>query len=202
MSLVARCMLPPHLRLPATVAGAGGARLAPHQGACCGPLFMQAATQQKYKVVFVLGGPGSGKGTQVGLRARRRAMCELPAARGVACSHPCRLACCGICAVLTACAPPSARPQCERIVKEFGVAHLSAGDLLRAHMKSGSPEGQMVADMIANGQIVPSHVRRPVLLCDCVLCGHAQRGVTACWSYSRPAVSPATGLRPARQQLL
>lgn len=34
----------------------------------------------------------------------------------------------------------------------------SAGDLLRAHMKSGSPEGQMVADMIKNGQIVPSHV--------------------------------------------
>lgn len=25
-------------------------------------------------------------------------------------------------------------------------------------MKSGSPEGQMVADMIKNGQIVPSHV--------------------------------------------
>lgn len=36
--------------------------------------------------------------------------------------------------------------------------HLSAGDLLRAHMKSGTPDGQMVADMIANGQIVPSSV--------------------------------------------
>ena len=43
-------------------------------------------------------------------------------------------------------------------MRDFGVAHLSAGDLLRAHMKSGSPEGQMVANMIANGQIVPSHV--------------------------------------------
>lgn len=41
---------------------------------------------------------------------------------------------------------------------EFGVVHLSAGDLLRAHMKSGSPDGQMVAEMIANGQIVPSSV--------------------------------------------
>ena len=48
--------------------------------------------------------------------------------------------------------------QCARLVEEFGVVHLSAGDLLRAHMKSGSPEGQMVADMIKNGQIVPSHV--------------------------------------------
>lgn len=37
--------------------------------------------------------------------------------------------------------------------------HLSAGDLLRAHMKSGSEDGKMVADMIANGQIVPSYVR-------------------------------------------
>ncbi len=44
-------------------------------------------------------------------------------------------------------------------MKEFGAVHLSAGDLLRAHMKSGTPDGQMVADMIANGRIVPSHVR-------------------------------------------
>ncbi|KAL4431988.1 hypothetical protein ABPG77_000255 [Micractinium sp. CCAP 211/92] len=66
---------------------------------------------QRHKVVFVLGGPGSGKGTQ-----------------------------------------------CARLVQEFGLKHLSAGDLLRAHMKGGSPEGQMVADMIKNGQIVPSHV--------------------------------------------
>lgn len=35
---------------------------------------------------------------------------------------------------------------------------MSAGDLLRAHMKSGTPDGKMVAEMIANGQIVPSHV--------------------------------------------
>lgn len=41
---------------------------------------------------------------------------------------------------------------------EFGVVHLSAGDLLRAHMKSGSKDGNMVAEMIKNGQIVPSHV--------------------------------------------
>lgn len=65
----------------------------------------------KHKVVFVLGGPGSGKGTQ-----------------------------------------------CERLVEDFGLQHFSAGDLLRAHMKSGSPEGQMVADMIKDGKIVPSHV--------------------------------------------
>ena len=43
-------------------------------------------------------------------------------------------------------------------MRDYGFVHLSAGDLLRAHMKSGSADGQMVADMIANGQIVPSSV--------------------------------------------
>lgn len=66
---------------------------------------------KQYQIAFVLGGPGSGKGTQS-----------------------------------------------AKLVEEFGVVHLSAGDLLRAHMKSGTPDGQMVADMIANGQIVPSSV--------------------------------------------
>lgn len=38
------------------------------------------------------------------------------------------------------------------------MVHLSAGDLLRAHMKSGTPDGNMVAEMIKEGKIVPSHV--------------------------------------------
>ena len=67
--------------------------------------------------MFVLGGPGAGKGTQ-----------------------------------------------CANIVKDFGFAHLSAGDLLRAHMKSGSPDGNMVAEMIKQGQIVPSEVTVNLLL--------------------------------------
>mmetsp|Transcript_25938 Transcript_25938/g.35807 ORF Transcript_25938/g.35807 Transcript_25938/m.35807 type:complete len:300 (-) Transcript_25938:185-1084(-) len=62
-------------------------------------------------VVFVLGGPGAGKGTQ-----------------------------------------------CALLVEKYGFAHLSAGDLLRAHIKSGSPAGAKVAEMIKNGQIVPSEV--------------------------------------------
>lgn len=71
---------------------------------------IQSAQLQK-SVVFILGGPGSGKGTQ-----------------------------------------------CSKLVQEFGLLHLSAGDLLRAHMKSGTPDGTMVAEMIKQGQIVPSHV--------------------------------------------
>jgi UMP-CMP kinase len=48
--------------------------------------------------------------------------------------------------------------QCTNIVNDFGFEHLSAGDLLRAHMKGGSPDGNMVAEMIKQGQIVPSEV--------------------------------------------
>ncbi len=49
------------------------------------------------------------------------------------------------------------------------MVHLSAGDLLRAHMKSGTTDGNMVAEMIKEGKIVPSHVRlrkSPRFFCD------------------------------------
>ena len=62
-------------------------------------------------VVFVLGGPGSGKGTQS-----------------------------------------------ARLVSEYGFVHLSAGDLLREEVASGSKNGDMIANMIKNGEIVPSVV--------------------------------------------
>jgi len=67
--------------------------------------------EKKLHVIFVLGGPGSGKGTQ-----------------------------------------------CERIVENFGFTHLSAGDLLRAEIKSGSENGTMIENMIKEGKIVPSEV--------------------------------------------
>ncbi|XP_010274607.1 PREDICTED: UMP-CMP kinase 3-like isoform X1 [Nelumbo nucifera] len=67
--------------------------------------------EKKVKVVFVLGGPGSGKGTQ-----------------------------------------------CANIVEHFGYTHLSAGDLLRAEIKSGSENGTMIQNMIKEGKIVPSEV--------------------------------------------
>ncbi|KAF9626386.1 hypothetical protein IFM89_033205 [Coptis chinensis] len=68
-------------------------------------------TEKKVKVVFVLGGPGSGKGTQ-----------------------------------------------CTNIVEHFGFTHLSAGDLLREEIKSGSENGTMIQNMIKEGKIVPSEV--------------------------------------------
>lgn len=63
-------------------------------------------------VYFVMGGPGSGKGTQ-----------------------------------------------CAKLVEQFGFVHLSAGDLLRAEVSSGSEQGQEIAKIIQEGKIVCSEVR-------------------------------------------
>ncbi|KAL5973686.1 bifunctional uridylate/adenylate kinase [Asimina triloba] len=48
--------------------------------------------------------------------------------------------------------------QCANIVSNFGYTHLSAGDLLRAEIKSGSENGTMIQNMIQEGKIVPSEV--------------------------------------------
>jgi len=63
------------------------------------------------RVVFVLGGPGSGKGTN-----------------------------------------------CERLVRDFGVVHLSAGELLREAVRSGSEDGRLIQSIIDDGKIVPSEI--------------------------------------------
>ena len=64
------------------------------------------------KIVFVLGGPGSGKGTQ-----------------------------------------------CAKIVDKYGFTHLSAGDLLRDEVKSGSKLGQQCEATMKEGKLVPMEVR-------------------------------------------
>ncbi len=52
----------------------------------------------------------------------------------------------------------SSLSQCAKIVDTFGYVHFSAGDLLRQFVRSGTPEGNKIADMMNNGQIVPSEV--------------------------------------------
>ena len=66
-------------------------------------------TETKPSIYFVMGGPGSGKGTQ-----------------------------------------------CEKLTQNYGMVHLSAGDLLRAEVKSGSAEGKKIAKIIEEGKIVVS----------------------------------------------
>ncbi|ODQ79731.1 hypothetical protein BABINDRAFT_49115, partial [Babjeviella inositovora NRRL Y-12698] len=63
-------------------------------------------------VIFVLGGPGAGKGTQ-----------------------------------------------CANLVRDYGFVHLSAGDLLRAEQtREGSKYGELIAQHIRDGLIVPQEV--------------------------------------------
>ncbi|KAK6198855.1 uridylate kinase [Scheffersomyces amazonensis] len=71
-----------------------------------------AFPEGKVNVIFVLGGPGSGKGTQSAL-----------------------------------------------LVKDHGFVHLSAGDLLRAEQaREGSKYGELIAQYIRDGLIVPQEV--------------------------------------------
>jgi len=72
---------------------------------------MATAVESKPNVVFIVGGPGAGKGTQ-----------------------------------------------CDNLIKEFGFIHLSAGDLLRAEVKSGSERGKMIEGLMKQGKIVPSEI--------------------------------------------
>jgi hypothetical protein len=62
-------------------------------------------------ILFVLGGPGSGKGTQ-----------------------------------------------CDKVVAKYGFTHLSAGDLLRDEVKSGSAVGQQCEQIMKEGKLVPMEV--------------------------------------------
>jgi len=78
------------------------------------PLFKsgKGAEADEVLVIFVLGGPGAGKGTQ-----------------------------------------------CTNLVRDYGFAHLSAGDLLRKEQeRPGSEFGEMIATVIKEGQIVPMEV--------------------------------------------
>ncbi|KAL7716797.1 UMP-CMP kinase [Entamoeba marina] len=72
--------------------------------------------ENKY-VIFVLGGPGAGKGTQ-----------------------------------------------CSLLIEKYPITHLSAGELLRGAMKSGSEDGLMISKIIEEGKIVPSHITVKLLL--------------------------------------
>lgn len=72
---------------------------------------MSDTPQPQADVVFVLGGPGAGKGTM-----------------------------------------------CGKIVDEFNFVHLSAGDLLRAELASGSANAELIQTYIDDGKIVPVEI--------------------------------------------
>ena len=52
--------------------------------------------------------------------------------------------------------PPGAGkgPQCQRLVDLLHVPHLSTGEMLRAAVRAGTPEGRQAAEYMTNGQLV------------------------------------------------
>jgi adenylate kinase len=56
--------------------------------------------------------------------------------------------------------PPGAGKgtQCQRLVDLLHVPHLSTGEMLRAAVRAGTPEGRRAAEYMTNGQLVPDPI--------------------------------------------
>ena len=64
---------------------------------------------------------------------------------------------CGILMRIILIGPPGAGKgtQCQRLVENLDVPHLSTGEMLRTEVRSGSPEGLRAAAHMDQGQLVP-----------------------------------------------
>lgn len=62
--------------------------------------------------------------------------------------------------VFTSCVGPGAGKgtQCEKLSAEYGIAHLSAGELLRREIQTGSGEGKLIDTYLKQGSIVPVEI--------------------------------------------
>jgi adenylate kinase len=70
--------------------------------------------------------------------------------------------------------PPGAGKgtQCQRLVEHLRVPHLSTGEMLRAAIRDGSPEGREASGFMQHGRLVPDHlivgmVQRRLEAADC-----------------------------------
>jgi adenylate kinase len=56
--------------------------------------------------------------------------------------------------------PPGAGKgtQCQRLIEHLRVPHLSTGEMLRAAVRAGTPEGIQAARFMAEGQLVPDEI--------------------------------------------
>ena len=76
--------------------------------------------------------------------------------------------------------------QCAKIVEKYGHCHLSAGDLLRAEVDSGSELGQQCQDIMKEGKLVPQEVGR-------AWGGYVAVGVLAGWPVQAFRANAALG---------
>ncbi len=53
--------------------------------------------------------------------------------------------------------------QSERIVKKFGIHHISTGDVLRAEIKNGTELGKTANEYISQGQLIPDELMIDIL---------------------------------------
>ncbi|CAL0329451.1 unnamed protein product [Lupinus luteus] len=56
-------------------------------------------------------------------------------------------------------APASGKgTQCQLITQKYGLVHVAAGDLLRAEISTGSPNGKLAKEYMEKGELVPDHI--------------------------------------------
>jgi adenylate kinase len=89
--------------------------------------------------------------------------------------------------------------QCEELVKEFGVVHISTGDVLREQVAQGTELGRLAKECMDRGGLVPDHVMVGIVRArlghqDCrergwLLDGFPRTGPQACPPHS-PVLAP------------
>lgn len=90
--------------------------------------WFQRSSAEKPTVIFVLGGPGTSRFDRDTIKSDIK---TIGAGKGT---------------------------QCQRIVDEYGYAHVSAGDCLRAERNSNSADAQLINQYIQEGKIVPVEI--------------------------------------------
>uniref|UniRef100_A0A7S1T984 adenylate kinase n=1 Tax=Tetraselmis chuii TaxID=63592 RepID=A0A7S1T984_9CHLO len=97
------------------------------------------------------------KGSQVSLSSNFVA--GRPHARRTACKAKVSMAGDGLKRIIISGAPASGKgTQCEKIKEKFGLAHISAGDLLRAEVAAGTEAGKRAEGFMKAGELVPDEV--------------------------------------------